>query len=384
MSQALTGSSPHALAPSDVGRMTKEGTQPVSPDSVAPPAHHNCNTCFFTDAFPGVTVEADQRCSVCHQSRITEEFHAHLTSNLVELQRLAAEWRAQRKGRYDCIIGGSGGLDSSYVLYIAKQLLGLNPLVVKYDHGFNHEAADRNLRTLCESLGVDLEVERSRGQHDGRYVKHMALALRHTGLYWPVCGFCAHAIHSVIYRKALRNGLTIVLGSANIFEGKLHMKRSRKIELLKQALWRTHLTRWPGMLWHFTLAAWHLLCLRLELHVPPLSNFFARSPHVPAMRHVTVSRFVPWNVPEMVLALEKLGWRAPHPALPMRFDCIIEDSLLNTTWKQTSGLTVQGVIACNLVHAGVRTREELAETVAGYDAGIVAATREVEKRMADL
>ena len=143
-----------------------------------------CSACFFTTDFPGVTLEADGRCSVCHGSRIAEELAAHLTSGLEDLRQQAARWREQRQGRYDCVIGGSGGLDSSYVIWIAKRLLGLNPLVVKYDHGFNHEAADRNVRALCAGLGVDLEIVKSRGRHDARYVRNMALAFRPTGLYW--------------------------------------------------------------------------------------------------------------------------------------------------------------------------------------------------------
>ena len=68
-------------------------------------------------------------------------------------------------------------------------------------------------------------------------------------------------------------------------------------------------------------------------------------------------------------------------ALPMRFDCVIEDGLINGTWQRAGGLTVQGVIACNLVHAGVRTRAELEETVASFAAAIPGATREVETRL---
>ena len=60
---------------------------------------------------------------------------------------------------------------------------------------------------------------------------------------------------------------------------------------------------------------------------------------------------------------------------------MIEDGLINGTWLKAAGLTVQGVIACNLVHADVRTRDELAATVAGYAAGVPAATHEVEERL---
>jgi hypothetical protein len=348
---------------------------------MAAAAPHTCCACFFSTDFPGVTIEADGRCSVCHQTRIGEELAAHLTSDLEELKRLAARWRAERTGRYDCIIGGSGGFDSSYVIYVAKRLLGLNPLVVKYDHGFNHEASDRNLRALCAALGVDFEIVRSRGRHDALCVRHMALAFRHTGLYWAVCVFCGHAIQSVIYRAARRERVTVVLGSHNIFEDRLHLKRSVKVGLLQRALRRTRAGQWPGMLWHLGLAAWHLLRLRLEFYVPPLSNLFARTPKVPAMRHVTVSRHVPWDVPAVVRALEEVGWRPPDLALPMRFDCLIEDSLINSTWRQAAGLTVQGVIACNLVHAGVRRRADLEASVAHYDAAIAGTMPEVRKRL---
>ena len=341
----------------------------------------SCSACFFTTDFPGVALEVDGRCSVCHQSRIGEELAADLTSGLGDLRAQAARWRAQRKGRYDCVIGGSGGLDSSYVIWIAKRLLGMNPLVVKYDHGFSHEVADRNVRVLCARLGVDLEIVRSRGRHDAKYVKHMALAFRPTGLYWAVCVFCGPAIEAVLLRTALRERVPVILGSRNIFEEKLHLGRGPKLAGLKRALRRLRPTQWSGMLWHVALAAWHLQRLRLELYVPPLSNLLVRAPRVPSIRRVTVSHYVPWDVPVMVKALEEAGWRAAHPALPMRFDCLIEDGLINDTWRRTSGLTVQGVIACNLVHAGVRTRAELEATVAGYDAGIPVATRKVEERL---
>jgi hypothetical protein len=328
-----------------------------------------------------VTIEADGRCSVCHGNRFAEEMKTHLTSDLAELQRLAAGWRAARQGRYDCVIGGSGGLDSSYVLYVAKRLLGLNPLVVHYDHGFFHEAAVANLRALCSALEVDLQEVRSRGRHDRHSVRHMALAFRPTGLYWAVCAFCGTAIQAVIFRTALRERAPLVLGSLNLFEDRLHMKRAAKVALLRRALQRLPAWRWPAFAWHLALAAWHLFRLRLEFHVPPLANLFARRPLRPDIRWVTVSRYVPWDVPAMVAALEPLGWRAPLPALPMRFDCMIEDGLVNQTWQRAGGLTVQGVIACNLVHGGVCTRAELAEAVAHVETAIPAATAEVERRL---
>ena len=64
--------------------------------------------------------------------------------------------RADGKGKeYDCIVGLSGGVDSSYALYLAIEN-GLNPLAVHLDNGWNSELASHNIANLVNKLGVDL------------------------------------------------------------------------------------------------------------------------------------------------------------------------------------------------------------------------------------
>ncbi|MFN6944455.1 MAG: N-acetyl sugar amidotransferase, partial [Cytophagaceae bacterium] len=65
--------------------------------------------------------------------------------------------KIKRKGKnskYDCIIGLSGGADSSYLAYIAKEW-GLRPLLVHFDSGFNSEAAVSNIENIVKSLDCD-------------------------------------------------------------------------------------------------------------------------------------------------------------------------------------------------------------------------------------
>ncbi len=62
---------------------------------------------------------------------------------------------AGRTLRYDCLIGLSGGADSSYALYLAKNL-GLRPLAVHVDNGWNSELAVMNIENLVRKLDVDL------------------------------------------------------------------------------------------------------------------------------------------------------------------------------------------------------------------------------------
>ena len=56
---------------------------------------------------------------------------------------------------FDCIIGMSGGLDSSYALYVAKEVLGLRPLVYHVDAGWNTDQAVGNIEKIIEGLGLD-------------------------------------------------------------------------------------------------------------------------------------------------------------------------------------------------------------------------------------
>lgn len=72
------------------------------------------------------------------------------------LKKLVAEIKKQGEGkRYDCLIGLSGGVDSTYVAYLVTQL-GLRPLAVHLDNGWNSELAVKNIENIVTRLGIDL------------------------------------------------------------------------------------------------------------------------------------------------------------------------------------------------------------------------------------
>ena len=61
---------------------------------------------------------------------------------------------------YDVIVGISGGCDSSYMLYLSKVLLGLRPLAVHCDNGFNTDIGNENLNTMCKQLEIELIIQK--------------------------------------------------------------------------------------------------------------------------------------------------------------------------------------------------------------------------------
>lgn len=73
-----------------------------------------------------------------------------------ELEKIVAKIKASGKNQtYDCVIGVSGGIDSSYVAYLTKKL-GLKPLAVHMDNGWNSELAVSNIEKLLNQLNIDL------------------------------------------------------------------------------------------------------------------------------------------------------------------------------------------------------------------------------------
>lgn len=77
-----------------------------------------------------------------------------------KLEKIVAKIKKDGKGKdFDCIIGISGGIDSSYLLYYAKEVLGLRPLAFSVDTGWNLNVAVENIEKVVTGLGLELNTE---------------------------------------------------------------------------------------------------------------------------------------------------------------------------------------------------------------------------------
>jgi N-acetyl sugar amidotransferase len=110
---------------------------------------------------PGIKFDAQGVCDYCNNFRtqIQPNWHTDARGE-AELAALSERIRAQGRGKdFDCIIGVSGGLDSSYAAYIAKEKMGLRPLIFHVDAGWNTDQAVGNIEKLVDGLGLDLYTE---------------------------------------------------------------------------------------------------------------------------------------------------------------------------------------------------------------------------------
>lgn len=281
---------------------------------------------------------------------------------------VAERIKEERTGKYDCIIGVSGGLDSSYMAYIAGKVMGLNALLVHYDHGFYYKRPKENLAALAKSLGLDLRVYRSVKDWDKRYVRAILKAFSKSKLYWGICTFCHYILPATIVRVGVAEGIKYYFSHSNKYELSMRIPKEVKIKAVAKGVVKAGFQYVPMMVFHLLLAQYYLLRLKLEFFTPPINNIFRGAPRKP-FKTINLTKYVPWDIKRMIKDLVRdTGWQLPdHPSLGMRFDCMIEDSLINLSYKKVTGSTVHSIIADNLIYDGVAIKTDLTPIVKHYD-----------------
>jgi len=97
-------------------------------------------------------------CNHCkkYEERVEKELYYKHKDGEQKLNQLVNQIKEKGKNKeYDCIIGVSGGVDSTFVAYIVKKL-GLRPLAVHLNNGWNSEISERNIENTCKALDIDL------------------------------------------------------------------------------------------------------------------------------------------------------------------------------------------------------------------------------------
>lgn len=119
--------------------------------------HRICSTCIYDSRIPGIIFDSSGRCNYCAQALfLRETYGTGEPRGRALLDAILAEIRSEgRKKKYDCVIGVSGGTDSSYLLCKAVEW-GLRPLAVHYDNTWNSAIATQNIQKVTKATRTDL------------------------------------------------------------------------------------------------------------------------------------------------------------------------------------------------------------------------------------
>jgi N-acetyl sugar amidotransferase len=256
--------------------------------------YHMCTRCVMDTTAEEITFDARGVCSFCHYfdrevKPVLER--ARSSEGRKFLEQIVNAIRESGRGKtYDSLLGISGGTDSSYLAYLAKQL-GLRPLVIHVDTGWNTPESERNVKSLVGQLGFDLEII----PVDWEEMRDLQIAF-----YKASVKNCEipqdHAFLAALYNKAKEIGVHYILSGGN-FATESILPRS----------------------WGFNAADLrHILAIQRRFGTRPLHNFptmsfWARYVYYPFIRNIREIRllnYVPYNRAEAKRVLsEKFGWQ---------------------------------------------------------------------------
>jgi len=297
-----------------------------------------CTRCILDTSDPGISFDQEGVCISCRNfDAYVKPIWTPDERGKQKLDAYVAQIRDEGKNEeYDSIIGLSGGVDSSYLAYVAKKL-GLRPLAVHVDAGWNSELAVKNIEQLVKSLGIDLHTH----VVDWEEMRDLQVAFLKSGVANQDTPQ-DHAIFGALYACAVKNKIWHVLNGTNYATESLSSSASGYIAMdLRQ------------------LKGIHRRFGERPLKTFPTVSFFQYYVYYPFIKRMRIHRlldYMPYNKDEAMKVLQQeLGWRyygSKH--YESRFTKFFQGYYLPTRF----GFDKRRLHLANLILSGQMTRDE--------------------------
>ena len=256
-----------------------------------------CTNCVMDTTDTEITFDENGVCDHCtlYYEKTLPNWHPD-KSGRRKLEAMVDKIKTDGKGKdFDCIIGMSGGIDSSYLTYVATEQLGLRPLVFHVDAGWNSQIAVNNIERLIDGLKLDLFTE----VIDWPEIRDLQLAFFKSGV--PHIDVPQdHAFFATMYKFAERNNVKYILTGANFstecirnpLEWMYYQSDSVQLRDIHRKFGTVPLRKYP-----VTSILWHKIWL----------------PYVRGIKVIRPLNYVAYVKHEaMELLIERFGWQ-PYP-----------------------------------------------------------------------
>jgi len=221
------------------------------------------------------------------------------------------------------------------------------------------DLARNNTITLCEQLGLELLVVKSRNNFEYPLLRNHLISLAATGTTWGQCMFCHYGIEAILWDTAQSRDVPFILSGVTNNEVwwnpgirfNFLAKRLKNLPLEEKVVFGLYQSR-------------AYVCLVDQRRQFPLLgnsglNVYQKA-HSPSNGPETIRFFdyVEWDQDLIEKTLQaETGWQKPEQALSWRYDCILEP-LLDFTYKREFGISSAGLYLCGLIRSGAISREK--------------------------
>jgi N-acetyl sugar amidotransferase len=249
-----------------------------------------CTRCVMDTTDTEIVFDAQGHCNHCetHLQRM-RHIPATQPDAAQRLAALVASIKADRRGDYDSLVGLSGGVDSSYVAYQAVKL-GLRPLAVHFDNGWNSELAVRNIEEMVKRLNLDLVTY----VIDWPEFKDIQRSFFKAGVI-DIELVTDHAIFAAMFRIAREHRIRHILSGTNV-----------ATESVMPRTWQ-----------HFKFDLMNLKAIHRRFGTKPIRNFptisvwrMAWEKYVSGIGSVSVLNYLPYRKTQAIATLQsELDWK---------------------------------------------------------------------------
>lgn len=251
-----------------------------------------CARCVMDTSDPAIVFDADGVCNHCKRYPMHLAGLGDSSARQLRLDQIVRALKEEGRGKdYDCIMGLSGGVDSSFLAHYAVKRLGLRPLVVHVDSGWNSELAVSNIESICKNLAIDLHTL----VIDWEEMRDLQLAYFRAGvanLDVPQ----DHAFNAAMVGEAKKYHIKHVLNGGNM-----------QTESILPRAWGYDASD-PA-----SLRAIHKAHGKVKLKTYPIRSDFARllvDPFIIGMKVHRPLEYIDYNKSQAKkLLIEELGWR---------------------------------------------------------------------------
>ena len=314
-----------------------------------------CTSCVMDTTDSAIVFDENGVCDHCltFRSKIQPNWDTG-PKGKARLETLIGQVKSSGAGKdFDCIIGMSGGIDSSYLLYAAKEIMGLRPLVFHVDAGWNSQIAVNNIERLVDGLGLDLYTE----VIDWEEMKDLQRAFFRSGVP-HIDTPQDHSFFATMYKFATKHSIRHILTGANYstecIRNPIEWMYYQSDSIQIRDIHRQHGSR-PLRKFPLTSILWHKIYL----------------PYIRGIQVMRPLNYIPYIKSEArTLLVERFGWQPyPQKHFESRFTRFYESYWL----PERFGYDVRKVQFSSLIVTGQMTRDEaLAELKKpSYDADTI-------------
>ncbi|NDA61999.1 MAG: N-acetyl sugar amidotransferase [Chitinophagia bacterium] len=302
-----------------------------------------CSQCVMNQSDPNIHFDEFGKCDHCHDFEKYVKPYLHVDElGRAKLSKVVKKIKQKGKGKdFDCLLGLSGGVDSSYLLHLVVKEFGLRPLVFHVDGGWNSEVSVHNINVLIDRLGLDLYTEVINWEE----MKDFQLAFFKSGV--PHIDIPQdHAFIATLYNFADKHNIKYILNGGNF---------------------STECVQYPMRYYYYGTDMSQILDIQkrfgtIKMETFPFSSIFRHKVYLKYIRGIHVVKplnLVPYFKEDAIALLEKeYGWKPyPQKHFESRFTQFFESYWL----PERFGFDPRRVMLSSLILTGQISRDAALE-----------------------